>query len=102
MGYHITESRIRLNSAGAIIFGLNHDTNSSGAVSLSTYLVIIGIMCAGPFISLLVSSPEKVQRKDGVQVQLRNMPWKTTIIEWSKVVSSKDVGALTGFIRGKT
>lgn len=28
---------------GAIIFGLNHATDSSGAVSLQTYLVIIGI-----------------------------------------------------------
>lgn len=82
---------LHLLCSGAIIFGLNNKTDSSGGVSLNTYLVIIGIMCAGPFIALLASQPEKVQRKDGVKIVLRNVPWKQTLKEWIRVLSSKDV-----------
>ncbi|KAJ7630488.1 hypothetical protein FB45DRAFT_915686 [Roridomyces roridus] len=76
---------------GAIIFGLNHSTNSSGGVALTTYLTIIGIMCAGPFISLLLSHPEKVQRKDGVKIVFRKTGWIRTFTEWWKIVSSRDI-----------
>ena len=76
---------------GAIIFGLNHAIDSSGGVSLQTYLVIIGIMCAGPFISLLLSRPEQVQRKDGVKIELRKTGWKQTFHEWYTVVCYRDV-----------
>ncbi|KAF7295582.1 MFS general substrate transporter [Mycena indigotica] len=76
---------------GAIIFGLNNKIDSSGGVSLQTYLVIIGIMCAGPFIALLLSHPEKVQRKDGVKIVLRKMDWTKTMSEWWNVVCSRDV-----------
>ncbi|KAJ7137687.1 major facilitator superfamily domain-containing protein [Mycena epipterygia] len=76
---------------GAIIFGLNHAIDSSGGVSLQTYLVIIGIMCAGPFISLLLSHPEKVQRKDGVKIVFRKMGWVKTLTEWWKIVCSPDI-----------
>jgi len=80
---------------GAIIFGLNSSLDSSGGVSLKTYLVIIGIMCAGPFIATLLSTPEKVQRKDGVKIHLRKAGWKQTFTEWYKVVSSPDILLLT-------
>ncbi|KAJ6597271.1 major facilitator superfamily domain-containing protein [Mycena vulgaris] len=76
---------------GAIIFGLNHSVDSSGGVSLQTYLVIIGIMCAGPFISLLLSHPEKVQRKDGVKIVFRKTGWVKTLTEWWKIVCSPDI-----------
>jgi len=76
---------------GAIIFGLNNSTDSSGGVSLQTYLVIIGIMCAGPFISLLLSHPEKVQRKDGVKIVFRKTGWAQTLTEWWKIVCSPDI-----------
>ncbi len=76
---------------GAIIFGLNSGIDSSGAVSLKTYLTIIGIMCAGPFIALLLSHPSKVQRKDGVKIVLRKTGWSQTFTEWYKIVSSPDV-----------
>jgi hypothetical protein len=79
---------------GAIIFGLNVATNSAGGVSLQTYLAIIGIMCAGPFIALLLSSPEQVQRKDGVKIILRKVGWKQTFKEWAKIVGYKDVRCL--------
>ncbi|KAJ7096465.1 hypothetical protein C8R43DRAFT_1141639 [Mycena crocata] len=76
---------------GAIIFGLNNHIDSAGAVSLQTYLVIIGIMCAGPFISLLLSHPEKVQRKDGVKIVFRKTGWVQTLTEWWKIVCSPDI-----------
>ncbi|KIY50808.1 hypothetical protein FISHEDRAFT_38238 [Fistulina hepatica ATCC 64428] len=76
---------------GAIIFSLNHNTDSTGAVSLKTYLVIIGIMCAGPFIALLISPPEKVQRKDGKRIVFRKTGWRQTATEFWKVVSSPNL-----------
>ncbi|KAF7322438.1 hypothetical protein HMN09_00021900 [Mycena chlorophos] len=76
---------------GAIIFGLNNKIDSTGGVSLRTYLVIIGIMCCGPFISLLLSHPEKVQRRDGVKIAFRKMDWSTTLTEWWRIVCSKDI-----------
>ncbi|KAF9030690.1 hypothetical protein BDZ89DRAFT_1064472 [Hymenopellis radicata] len=76
---------------GAIIFGLNSSTDATGAVSLKTYLVIIGIMCAGPFVSLLLSRPEQVQRKDGVRIVLRKTGWKRTFVEWYRVVANKNM-----------
>ncbi|KAF9013916.1 major facilitator superfamily domain-containing protein [Cyathus striatus] len=76
---------------GAIIFGLNSSIDSSGGVSLRTYLVIIGIMCAGPFIALLLSHPSKVQRKDGVKIIFRKTGWKRTMYEWFKVVTSPNI-----------
>jgi hypothetical protein len=79
---------------GAIIFGLNNNIDSTGGVSLQTYLVIIGIMCAGPFISLLLSHPEKVQRKDGVKIVFRKTGWTQTLTEWWKIVCSPDVSLI--------
>ncbi|KAF7363783.1 MFS general substrate transporter [Mycena sanguinolenta] len=76
---------------GAIIFALNNKIDSSGGVSLRTYLTLIGIMCAGPFISLLLSHPEKVQRKDGVKIAFRKMGWTQTFSEWWKIVCSPDI-----------
>ncbi|THH11682.1 hypothetical protein EW146_g7968 [Bondarzewia mesenterica] len=82
---------------GAIIFGLNHSTDSSGGVSLKTYLVIIGIMCAGPFIAVNLSPPHKVQRTDGKPIIFRKTYFRPPFIlplhsqslkEWFAIVSS--------------
>lgn len=85
---------------GAIIFGLNSSIDSTGAVSLKTYLVIIGIMCAGPFIALLLSHPEQVQRRDGAKIILRKTGWKRTFIEFYRVVSNKNVRLHRHFLPG--
>lgn len=76
---------------GAIIFGINSSINASGAVSLDTYLAIIGIMCAGPFIALLLSHPRQVQRKDGAAIVFRETGWLLSLSEWWSVVASKNV-----------
>jgi len=75
----------------AVIFGLNAKLDSAGSVSLHTYVVIIGIMCAGPFISLLISNPDQVQRRDGVKIYLRKQGWGQTIRRFFKVLSSQNV-----------
>lgn len=84
---------------GAIIFGLNAKLDSTGGVSLKTYLVIIGIMCAGPFIALLLSAPEKVQRKDGIKIVFREMSWGRTMHEFYAVLTSPDVSIGSHFSR---
>lgn len=76
---------------GSIIFSLNSHRTTKGAVSLQTYLAIIGVMCIGPFLSLLLSKPEKVQRRDGVKITFRKMSWSRTLYEFYKVVSSRSV-----------
>ncbi|KAK7034064.1 hypothetical protein VNI00_012495 [Paramarasmius palmivorus] len=76
---------------GAIILGLNSTLDARGGVSLTTYIVIICIMCVGPFIALLLSAPEKVQRKDGRPVVLRKVGLAQSTKEWLRVVSSKDM-----------
>lgn len=50
-------------------------------------------MCAGPFIALLLSPPEKVQRKDGVRIVFRKSGWIQTLTEWYKVVTSRNVSS---------
>ncbi|KAF9259716.1 hypothetical protein L218DRAFT_874130 [Marasmius fiardii PR-910] len=76
---------------GAIILGLNSDTDSTGGVSLATYLAVIAIMCCGPFFALLLSAPEKVQRKDGKKIEWRRTGWIRATEEWWRVATSKDM-----------
>ncbi|QDS73432.1 hypothetical protein FKW77_008558 [Venturia effusa] len=55
---------------GAINLGLNAKDNKAGKVSYSVYLAFIALQCLGPFVALLLTPPSKVQRKDGVQVDM--------------------------------
>lgn len=55
---------------GAINLGLNVDRNEAGKVSYAVYLVFIALQALGPFVALLLNKPSKVQRKDGVPVNL--------------------------------
>lgn len=48
-------------------------------------------MCAGPFISLLLSRPDQVQRLDGVRITLRKTGWKRTLVEFARVNSNRDM-----------
>lgn len=56
---------------GAILLGLNAQTNSAGSVSTTTYLVLVILQAFAPFVAALISPPEKVQRSDGSPVLLR-------------------------------
>ena len=57
-------------------------------------------MCAGPFISQLISPPEKVQRKDGVKIELRKTTLTETLMEFWKVISNKNVCCILSALPG--
>ncbi|KAJ6455818.1 MFS general substrate transporter [Mycena sanguinolenta] len=76
---------------GAILLSLNKDASSSGSVSLNSYLIFVGLMCATPFVSLLLASPEKVQRSDGSKVVLHKTTFRTELKTSSKFLTSRKV-----------
>ncbi|CAG8249968.1 unnamed protein product [Penicillium olsonii] len=55
---------------GAINLGINAERSTSGSVSYTVYIIFIALQALGPFAGLLLSSPSKVQRKDGIPVRL--------------------------------
>ena len=56
---------------GAVNLGLNAHRNEAGSVSYAVLIVFIVLQALGPFVGLLVSPPERVQRTDGQQVHLQ-------------------------------
>lgn len=62
----------------AINLGVNAKNNQAGKVSYRVYLAFIALPALGPFAGLLVNKPSKVQRKDGVRVDMSisNGVWK--------------------------
>ncbi|KAF2017941.1 MFS general substrate transporter [Aaosphaeria arxii CBS 175.79] len=63
---------------GSISLGLNSEKNETGSVSYKVYLIFIALQCLGPFVALLLNRPSKVQRSDGVPVELdiTGNPWQ--------------------------
>ncbi|KAL4948161.1 hypothetical protein BDW69DRAFT_203739 [Aspergillus filifer] len=55
---------------GAINIGVNHDRSTAGSVSYVVYYIFITLQGLAPFVGLLLSSPGKVQRTDGIPVKL--------------------------------
>lgn len=55
---------------GIINLGLNADRSQEGSVGTNTYLVFIALQACAPFVAMLLSPPNKVQRKDGSPVYL--------------------------------
>lgn len=49
---------------------MNANNNGAGKVSYNVYLVFIALQALGPFAALLINRPSKVQRSDGVKVEL--------------------------------
>lgn len=58
---------------GAIVLALNHDASAKakGKVGYQTYLVFIALQCVAAPLALALSSPDKVQRRDGSRVEIR-------------------------------
>lgn len=56
---------------GAINLGINSKRSTSGSVSYTVYLIFIALQALGPFAGLLLNSPSRVQRKDGIKVKLQ-------------------------------
>jgi len=77
---------------GAISLGLNVKTAQRGAVGYQTYLAFIAIQCLGFFFGLLLSNPEKVQRKDGTRIEApRGVKVKTELQEMWRLGTSKSI-----------
>lgn len=55
---------------GAINLGLNANNNKAGKVSYNVYLAFVALQALGPFAGLLLNKPSKVQRRDGIPVNL--------------------------------
>lgn len=55
---------------GAINLGINSQDRQAGKVSYTVFLAFIALQAAAPFAGLLLSKPSRVQRTDGVAVQL--------------------------------
>lgn len=63
---------LALNKIGSLIassiqLALNTDQDQAGSISPKTYLVLVGLTCAGFPLSLLLSPPEKLIRRDGTK-----------------------------------
>ncbi|KAJ5993997.1 hypothetical protein N7451_009721 [Penicillium sp. IBT 35674x] len=56
---------------GAISLGINANRATEGSVSYTVYIIFIVLQALGPFAGLLLNTPSRVQRKDGVPVRLK-------------------------------
>lgn len=58
---------------GAIVLALNNnaEAKAKGKVGSQTYLIFVALQCVAVPVALLLSPPEKVQRKDGTQVVVK-------------------------------
>ena len=77
---------------GAILLGVNVKTDGAGGISLGSYAIFVGLMCAAPFVSLLLISPEKVQRNDGTKVIMHRATLKGELKLCVKFLLSRKVG----------
>ena len=77
LGYWLTFRLSGQILGGAINLGLNADHNEAGKVSYTVFLVFIALQATGPFVGYFLTSPDKVERKDGKKVDLKitEDPW---------------------------
>jgi hypothetical protein len=90
LGYWLTYRLGGQILGGAINLGLNSDRDEAGKVSYTVYLIFIALQASGPFVALLLNRPGKVERTDGIKVDLSifNDPW-TEIKLMTKTFLSK-------------
>ncbi|KIW32200.1 uncharacterized protein PV07_03759 [Cladophialophora immunda] len=77
LGYWLTYRLGGQILGGAINLGINADRNEAGKVSYTVYLVFIALQATGPFVAALLNRPDKVERTDGLKVELEILehPW---------------------------
>jgi len=80
LGYWLTYRLSGQIIGGAINLGLNAERNEAGQVSYTVFLIFIAMQASGPLFALFLSPPDKVERTDGVKVDLSivNNPWLET------------------------
>jgi MFS family permease len=78
LGYWLTYRLGGQILGGAINLGINVNRNEAGKVSYTVYLVFIALQATGPFVALLLNRPHKVERTDGLKVELEILehPWR--------------------------
>jgi hypothetical protein len=81
---------------GAVALAINHRTTQRGQVGYQTYLAFIAIQCLGPFVGLLLSNPENVQRDDGTRIEApRDVHWRTELAAMWRLLRSRSILLLT-------
>ncbi|QEU59487.1 hypothetical protein KDRO_B07600 [Kluyveromyces lactis] len=83
--------------AGAVTLALNVDGNTTGSVSLNTYIGLMVIQCLGLPISFLLSPPEKLIRKNGSKLKpsITGKSLKEEIKTFLNVLRRKEVVGLS-------
>ncbi|PLB41053.1 major facilitator superfamily domain-containing protein [Aspergillus candidus] len=79
---------------GAIVLGLNNDTDSKskGKIGSETYLIFVALQCLAAPLALLLSPPEKAQRSDGSKVVvIREDSWRKEMRALWKLSRRKEV-----------
>lgn len=78
VAYWLTWTKIGQILGGAINLGLNADRNEAGKVSYTVYIIFIALQASGTLVALFLNSPSKVQRSDGIPVELTifEKPWQ--------------------------
>ncbi|KAM0706965.1 hypothetical protein Q7P35_006296 [Cladosporium inversicolor] len=76
---------------GAITLAFNYSGWSLGKLNRRTYIVFIVLQCLGPAVALLLSNPDKVQRRDGSKIPtLPRIPASIEFKETMKLMLRKD------------
>jgi MFS family permease len=77
---------------GAIELGLDAKDNAAGSISYAVLVIFIALQALAPFVGILLSPPNKVQRTDGLPVRLRifEQTWTKELVEVTKLFFSRD------------
>ncbi|PLN75538.1 MFS general substrate transporter [Aspergillus taichungensis] len=79
---------------GAIVLGLNNDTDSKskGKIGSETYLIFVALQCLAAPLAFFLSPPEKAQRSDGSKVVvIREASWRKEMRALWKLSRRKEV-----------
>ncbi|KAF4910592.1 UNC93-like protein [Colletotrichum fructicola] len=76
---------------GAINLAFNSTGKTTGKLDWRTYVVFVALQCLGPFVAMLLSHPEKVQRQDGRKVsKAEQIPTTAEMKAVAKILVRKD------------
>ncbi|KAK6215664.1 DUF895 domain membrane protein [Colletotrichum tabaci] len=76
---------------GAINLAFNSTGKTTGKLDYRTYVVFVALQCLGPFVAMLLSSAEKVQRQDGKKVaKAERIPTVAELKAVGKILVRKD------------
>ncbi|GME26037.1 MFS general substrate transporter [Neofusicoccum parvum] len=77
----------------AIQLAINKDGGQTGAIAPKTYLVLVALQCLGLPLSLLLSPPEKLIRRDGKKPTFSNQAqdFRTQTLAFFRIFKRKEV-----------